>query len=222
MVLTQREDSVLFYALKLLWRNFCCCFIDKSSASNFHYEKAPEPSDVFWENLNVTFVQRFKVVSLTYFLTAVIIGICFLVTWGLSELKDELNSAGNEDEGDEEEKKNLFDARALAIRFVTTLTSLFVVAVNKFLLIIITKFSAKERHLTQSAYNLSVAFKLTCARFFNSAIIPIFVNYYYEEWFTSGGLVQDVSNLIIAIAVADPLTGIFDVFYFKLLFTRWY
>lgn len=91
MVLSSQDDSLLIYTLKLLWRNFCCCFVSKNSASNFQFAKAPEPSDVYWENMNITFIRRFKVTLVTYLGTSLVIGVCLLLTWGFSELKDEMN-----------------------------------------------------------------------------------------------------------------------------------
>jgi Skp family chaperone for outer membrane proteins len=218
MVLNSQDDTILIYVLKLLYKSFCCCFITKDNAANFHYEKAPEPSDVYWENMNVTFVQRFKVVSVTYLLTAMVIGVCFAVTLGLSVLKDQMN----DDLEDREAKgEKISTVNWAGVRFVTTISSLFVVIVNKFLLIVVRKFSLKERHLTLTGYNLSVATKLTLARFFNSAMVPIFVNWEIENWFDQGGLVQDVSYLILIIAFTEPLTMLIDVFYIKRLFMRY-
>jgi len=54
-VLNSQDHSLLFYTLQLLWRSFCCCFVSKD-ASQFQFAKAPEPSDVYWENMNVKFI----------------------------------------------------------------------------------------------------------------------------------------------------------------------
>ena len=162
------------YTLKLLWRNFCCCFISADSSAHFQFQKAPEPSDVYWENLNVSFVRRFKVTLMTYFGTSIVIGICLLITWGFSELKDEMNEKL-------ETTKNA--GEGFGIRIVTAISSGVVVITNKALLIVVRKLSLKERHHTLTNYNLSVAMKLTAARFINSALVPIIVNWQTKEWF---------------------------------------
>jgi len=36
--------------------------------------------------------------------------------------------------------------------------------------------TAKERHETYTAYNLSIALKLMLARFVNTAIVPVIIN----------------------------------------------
>lgn len=134
MVLNSQDDSILVYTLKMLWKNFCCCCYSKDNASNFQFAKAPEPSDVYWENMNFTFLRRFKVTLFTYFLTSLTIGVCLLVTWGFSVLKDEMNDRI-------ENEENISTAKFLGIRIVTTISSLVVVITNKFLLIVVRKFS---------------------------------------------------------------------------------
>ena len=58
--------------------------------------------------------------------------------------------------------------------------------------------SAKEKHETLTAYNLSVAFKLTFARFINTAIVPVIVNISSDKWFNEGGLVSDIFSIMIS------------------------
>lgn len=186
MVLNSQDDSLLLYTLKLLWRNFCCCFVSKDSASNFQFAKAPEPSDVYWENMNITFIRRFKVTLVTYLGTSLVIGLCLLLSWGFSTLKDEMN-----EKLEDAEAKGTSVGRGewVGIRIVTTISSLVVLITNKALLIVVRKLSLKERHLTLTNYNLSVATKLTAARFINTALVPFFVNWFVEDWFKQGGLV---------------------------------
>jgi hypothetical protein len=168
-IIAEQDDSLVTYFFKLFFKTFCGCCINKADASHFHYERAPEPSDVYWENLNCPYMGRVKRILMTYFLTFVVVTFCFLINWGLGAVKDNMveDLEGKEDSG----------ALASRIRIVTVISSFFVVVVNKSLLIIVRKFSLRENHITYTSYNLSVAFKLTIARFVNSAIIPILVNY---------------------------------------------
>lgn len=48
-------------------------------------ERAPEPTDVFWENLGVSSFDRIKKVCMTYIATLLVIGICFGVIWGINK-----------------------------------------------------------------------------------------------------------------------------------------
>lgn len=63
------------------------CFFGKSAAENFSYERAPEPTDVYWENVSVTSVQRIIRVCGTYVATLALIGICFGIIYGLNIAK---------------------------------------------------------------------------------------------------------------------------------------
>lgn len=70
-----------------------------------------------------------------------------------------------------------------------------------------------EKHETYTAYNLSVAFKLTFARFINTSIVPIVVNVAANRWFVDGGLVSDIFYIMISISFLDPILYAFDPFY---------
>lgn len=79
--------------------------------------------------------------------------------------------------------------------------------------IVVRKFSMMEHHETYTAYNLSVAFKLTFARFINTSIVPIVVNVTYHNWFIDGGLISDIFYVMLSISFLDPILYIFDPFY---------
>ena len=88
----------------------------------------------------------------------------------------------------------------VGVRVITAFTTLFVVGINFALLKVIREFTIRERHNTFTAYNLSVALKLTAARFINTAVIPIMVNFNFNEWMTETGLIVDVWSIFVAVA----------------------
>lgn len=45
---------------------------------------APEPGDILWENLDVTFTKRMKNVLLTWLVTLIALGISFGMVYGCS------------------------------------------------------------------------------------------------------------------------------------------
>lgn len=67
--------------------------------------------------------------------------------------------------------------------------SLVITFVNYFILRVVRLLSFYEYNETLTDYNISVAFKLTYARFINTAIVPIIVNIDHNNWFMTGGLV---------------------------------
>ena len=70
----------------------CCCDSnDKNLFSKYGITRAPEPSDVYWDNLQFTFFDRAKKIFLTYFASLFIIAGCFGVIYGINVGKGKLN-----------------------------------------------------------------------------------------------------------------------------------
>jgi len=70
--LLQRQETR--YCRKF-FRNICsCCFCGVSS---WTFERAPEPTDIFWENMNVHFCKRVANSILSWILTLTMAAICF-------------------------------------------------------------------------------------------------------------------------------------------------
>ena len=90
-------------------------------------------------------------------------------------------------------------------RGLSILCSVVIVVINIMLRTVVRQLSIKENHETYTAYNLSVAFKLTYARFVNTSIVPIIVNVAHNKWFIDGGLVPDMFFIMISISFLDPI-----------------
>jgi hypothetical protein len=75
---------------------------------------------------------------------------------------------------------------------------------------IVRTLSVREKHETLTAYNISVAIKLTLTRFINTAILPVIVNISSDKWFNQGGLVSDIFSIMISLSFKDPVTSIID------------
>ena len=58
--------------------------------------------------------------------------------------------------------------------------------------------------------NVSVAIKLTIARFLNSSVVLVIANYDARFWFKDGSLVYDATVLIFFMAFLNPLLYIID------------
>ena len=72
------------------------------------------------------------------------------------------------------------------------------------------KFSLGEGHATLTKLNVSVAIKLTFARFINSSLILVITNYDARFWFKDGSLVYDATVLIFFMAFLNPVFYIID------------
>lgn len=164
-----------------------------------YIERASEPTDIYWENLSVTYIQRVKKSFTTYAVTILCLLCAFGITLGASILKDLLDSQGG-----------TTNTEAILIRIISILTSFLVIAINVALGKIIRLLSAYEKHETYSKYHLSVAIKLTIALFINSGIVPLFVNFGREDWFNSGGLMVDIFYITVSLCFVSPFAYLFN------------
>jgi len=164
-----------------------------------YVERAAEPTDIYWENLSVSFNDRVKKSFQTYMITFVCLLIAFGITYGVSVIKEQFDSEGETTTFEE-----------LFIRIISILTSFLVVVINVILGRVIRLLSAYEKHETYSKYHLSVAVKLTMALFINSGITPLFVNYGREDWFDSGGLMVDIFYNTLSLCFVSPFAYLFN------------
>jgi len=95
-----------------------------------------------------------------------------------------------------------------------------VIIINMALRVVVRQFTLNEKHDTLTNHNLSVAVKLTFARFLNSAILPIIVNIDRTRWFVDGGLASDILYIILSISFLDPILYYFDIPYIVRLLKR--
>lgn len=191
-ILAMFDDSPIAVIFRWIKKKFCGCCVDNHVGSKYSFERAPEPNDVFWENLNIHPCHRYKNVLLTYLATLGVIGICFGIIWGINQAKIEL--VGNK------EYSNSKWVQGLSIA-----VSIVIIIINMLLRVVVRRFSLFEKHETYSNHNLSVAMKLTMARFINTAIVPILVDRGFDRWTAQGGLVSDIFYLLLSIAFVDPL-----------------
>ena len=63
------------------------------------------------------------------------------------------------------------------------MASLAVIVINGLLVFVMRKISLGEEHSTTTNMNVSVAVKLTIARFLNSSLVLLFVNNDPSKWF---------------------------------------
>jgi hypothetical protein len=83
VILSKYDDSVVYHFFRFVKRFLCACCSDESGYK-WSFERAPEPTDVFWENLSIPALRRMKNIILTYLATLFVIGCCFGVIYGLN------------------------------------------------------------------------------------------------------------------------------------------
>lgn len=70
---------------------------------------------------------------------------------------------------------------------------------------VVRKFTDYEKHNTVTNINVSVAVKLTLARFLNTSIIIVLVNKDTKRWFNGGSVAYDATFLMMTMAFQKPL-----------------
>jgi hypothetical protein len=104
---------------------------------------------------------------------------------------------------------------------MSVLPAIGVILINFVLARGIRKFSSYEKDHTYTQYNISVAWKLILAQCINTALIAILVDYNRDtDWFTPGGLVEEMTLIYISNAVVSPLMYAFSPTYIIKLLGR--
>jgi hypothetical protein len=143
----------------------CCCPVD--SLNHVIFERAPEPTDIIWEHLDITDFRKFKNTFITYFFSFILVAACFGIIYGLTEAKIKYTESTK-------------DVKSLTVKIATNvigaIISLVIVIINQSLRLVVRKASLYEECSTNTSQNLSVSLKLTLIRFVNTAIVPLAVN----------------------------------------------
>ena len=185
-----------------LWNNFkrwfCCCCVEDDS-DLWYFERAPEPSDIFWENVNVGTCQRIANGIKSYISTFIMMCVCLLFISLIKRWQEEEIKKAKADTT----KKSFQDQ--VTVQIMSGLSSAAVVVINALLKFVVRRFTLGEEHSTQTKMNVSVALKLTVARFLNSSLILVIVNNESNRWFKGGDLVYDAFILVCLLSVQAPL-----------------
>ena len=149
---------------------------------------------------------------------------------GLITLKEEaaqfeLEQMDKESSGEEinmdnmEEKMNNIMA-ASGPKIISAACAGVVIVVNALLLNVVRRFALFEKNHTQTSMNVSVAFKLTIARFINSSLVLVYANW-DGDWFKQGSLVYDATILCISLAFTYPITYALNIAGLVKSFKKW-
>jgi hypothetical protein len=90
--------SKIYYNIYYLFAvYFLCCAFSQKSRDNLRkkvkltVERAPEPQDIIWENLQYSGFQRIKRTCFVYFITFILIGVSFGIVLGLNYVQSNTN-----------------------------------------------------------------------------------------------------------------------------------
>lgn len=200
---TERQAWHMIKKWKMPWyksiiaRLCCCnCFSEYSFEDRIiSVKRAPEPTDILFENLAVSPRTKMCKSIITSFMTFITILICAGIVLGVSYIKQEYWKGS---------------VLAYAASFI-------VCTVNYILVIVIKKFAADEHHYSYTSFYRSISEKLTVAQFINTAIVPLFVYYFLYQSQGQGEVLNNLSIQMVSVFVSNsiltPLMYIADTTY---------
>lgn len=162
---------------------------------------APEPSDILWENLNVSLPYRVYRRTLTWTLMLlVVIGSFFLSLLIKSKQQDWLSADTSQSD-------------YTRFKLFSLLLSFAIVAINQVLGVLARLLTAQEKHHTWTRFYLSVCYKVSLFQVLNTTVLLLVINSVrlsglesHYSWWTPNGLVNDLLNLMYVECTVGPLT----------------
>ena len=191
--------------------------------------RAPEPSDILWENLaeegSTKFIKRLKTNTLAVLM--VLLGFIFMVVISAIQknLVDKLNAGDDLD-------------NTLEIQIITYFGAILTTSINYFLGMFIAQMVDYEKRSTQTSYFKGVATKLSISQLINTAFTTLFakmaVTVYYTEggiknvnledfyFYAEGGVLEAMFSLFITDTYFSPLYNLFDPYFlYKTIRNSW-
>ncbi|KAM3146261.1 hypothetical protein pb186bvf_001606 [Paramecium bursaria] len=177
-----------------------------------HVQRAPEPTDIYWENCGYSTQFKTTIRTLTGFLTLFCLGVSFAALIGM-----------------ERAQENLLDKKQslIAVAFYSFLVSVIIAVINASLYTIITKLVFQEKQSTRTHYDLSVTHKLIYSQFVNSVMLTMATNiliYNIDQpigriidqkyaFSRPGGIASDAFFICLMSAFLNPIMCYLDPFY---------
>ena len=119
----------------------------------FRMKAAPEPADIIWSNLSATNCQKICYRILTFFITAILVGIGFGIVLGLKYEQYELSK-------NVETNASLLSSSALKFRGISVAISMVIVFINTLLPMIMRSLTNLEKQTSTTDYFESLTIKI--------------------------------------------------------------
>ena len=190
--LSQFPSNIFSYFIKYikdLKYIFCFCCFKKNLKTNLDAQKAPEPEDVIYENLEYSYIERNFRTFIVYIISIVLIIICFGIYIGINILQDKIND------------KAIHKILSYIISLINTCVSS---ALNYIFQMILDFLTKMEKQYTMTEYYRSYSVKLTLFSFFTSAVVPLIC----ELIKNSDGYQILISNMLMMFLVNAFVTPI--------------
>ena len=176
----------------------CSCCIKHSKKKeyflkyNISIEEAPEPEDIIYENLEFSWDKRLLRVLLAYFISFILIALCFFFILFLNNYQIKKSQSGNE---------------SIIQRYtVSSLISIIIAVINSIFQKIFVFLTNIEKQICMTNYLLSYSIKLTIFTFLSSAIIPFLSSNYYNKQLNHDILITNCFTMFISNSFIIPVT----------------
>ena len=163
----------IFVWIKNLKYFLCCCCVSKSERDQFFLKRnvrikeAPEPEDVIFENLQYSAFERLFRTILVYFLSLIMIFVCFIIILFLNDFQI---------------KKLKNNSNNFVIKYGISISITLIISIlNTIFQFILEYLTKKEKQYCNTDYYLSFSIKLTIFTFLTSGIIPLISSYYHSK-----------------------------------------
>ena len=212
--LQKRSNNIfIIYLIKIIINIFRGCCINKNKKDikwlkrNIRFERAPEPEDIIFENIEyANSFKKFIRIFLVYLFSLILIFICFIIVTMFNSLQKYI------------EEKNNFH---IVVAYIISLSICLCISAINFLFKKILDFLTKrEKQTTTTNYYLSKSIKLTLFSFMNSGIVPLISEFYIS---TKGYEYLIINMLMIFLinAFLVPISWTINFSYFYKKFRIW-
>lgn len=192
----------IFYYIKRFLTRTSKDFSKRSYQENlnldvFDVHRAPEPSDIIWENLEFSSFQRIMRKLFVYFISIIMVGASFIIILFLNSIQNDSKNLSNQ-------KLNYVISTVISIS-ITIVNFIF----NRVLLVL-TNF---EKNISLTDFHLNYSVKLTFITFLNTSVIPIVVNYLNGDWNNRQILLNNIITLFVSNTILTPILWGLDISY---------
>jgi hypothetical protein len=177
-------------------------------SNKYKVHPAPEPNDLIWENFGIPLKEKIFKRLITFVVTFVIIGISFGIIIVLKYAQVKI------DEKLTELNKNSLSANI----FIAIAISFFISVINYILHQLLVIFTRYETYKTYSNHFAEIVFKITIAKFVNTAIIILIATRVVNknnDWnvFNQAGIIGNIFVIMVISVFSETVYWLLDPMY---------
>jgi len=215
-------NKIPFGNWKWYLKSFIKASYKKLNGYFVHIERAPEPTDILWENLGYKPIQKLKKRMRTRIVALILITISFVLNVAIIYAQGIVI-------------KN-FGQNSNLIRTLSIIGSFIIITINVLLGQAIIRLVEREKHVTYTTHFMGIAKKLSITQFINTAFTTLFAqvvlystlqndnpfesDFEKINFYGKGGLLENMFYIFISNAFLTPLLTYFDPLYLLKLYQR--